>query len=128
MGQHRVTAGLITLDNFEPVEERPPVFVGLEFFRQIIIVIQPLMPVIPELNGLFVYLYVSVLIRSCSMKGQDIFRDPNPGFCQICSYFSRPVLARAFSREECRQIFEQIPYYSLGNHLFKVWIIKITIL
>ena len=60
--QYRVAAVFVSLDDLESVGEGVAVLVRFQLLGQVV-VIEALVPVIPELYGSFVYLYVTFDVR-----------------------------------------------------------------
>ena len=70
--QYRVAAVFVSLNDFESVKQGVAVLVRPQFLGQVIVV-EARAPIIPELYGSFVYLYVAVDVRPSAVSFVTVF-------------------------------------------------------
>ena len=106
MRQYGMAARLISLNNLEPVDKRMPVLMSFQFFRQIIIV-EPLMPVIPQFDRSSVDFDVTVNVGAAVMERQNIVGHPDTGSGKVGTDFLTPVFRTTLPWKQSRQIIQQ---------------------
>ena len=112
VSQYRVAEVLVSLDDFEAVDEGAPVLMRLQLVGQIVVV-ETLMPVVPQLYDPLVYPYITLDIRSAVLQGQDVVFRADAGLSHVSAGHFLRVRVIAFAGMEFRTVREQVVHHGI---------------